>query len=111
MLILTIVSIIIGCTVSSFSGFDLPGWIAGSVIFLCGLPGALAISFIHGEVSYTQDRADYRQRLSDIAAAGIAEEHELAEDGRTDRIISTVKKNPKQVFHDNRQVHIHGRIH
>jgi hypothetical protein len=108
MFILLIVSLIVGLFVTGISGVGFFGIVVGGAFFLFGLPGALICSLIHGEVSYTQDRADYRQQLSDSTAIDIAEEHELAEDVRLDRLNETIKKNPKQVFNDNRQVHVHG---
>jgi len=79
------------------------GWVAGILFFCFGLPGALIGSFVHGEVSYAQDRADWRQYKSDCAAREIAEEHERLEDERA------AKKKPPRVYCDNRQIHFHGR--
>jgi hypothetical protein len=78
--------------------------------FVCGLPWALVTSFVHNEVSYTQDRADYRATMAEIAAEELACDHEYAEDARVDRIVESVKKSQKKTYNDNRQVHIHGRI-
>jgi phosphoribosyl-ATP pyrophosphohydrolase len=110
MLILLLISIIIGAAVSGATGFALPGWIAGGFIFFCGLPGALLVSFIHGEVSYAQDRADWRQCQSDLLNSMQAEARERVEEERVERLIETAKKNRKQVFHDNRQVHFHTHL-
>jgi hypothetical protein len=107
MLILLIIAAVIGTVVSGLTGIGLFGWAAGIFFFVCGLPGALITSFVHGEVSYAQDRADYRQRLSDMAAERIAEEHGYAEEARADRIAEAAQKNPKLVLHDNRHVHLH----
>jgi len=93
MLILLIISTIIGLIVGSLSGIWLVGLIAGRFIFICGLPAAMTASFVHGEISYAQDRADYKQMLADINANIRAEEHESAEDERTDRIV----KKPEEV--------------
>jgi hypothetical protein len=108
MLMLLIIAVIIGVAVSGLAGIGLLGLIAGGAFFLFGLPGALATSFIHGEVSYAQDRADYRQQLSDLAAMETAEDYELAEDERTDRIIEAMEEGPRCIVHDNRQVHFHA---
>jgi len=109
MLILIFISIVIGLVVSGLSGFGILGIVAGIFFFVCGLPGAILGSFIHGEVSYAQDRADLRQFESDCAAREVAEEHEYLEENRTERLIDTVRRNPTKVYHDNRQVHFHGR--
>ena len=103
MVILLAISAIIGIAVSGFTGFTIIGWIVGGFIFLCGLPAALVASFVHGEVSYAQDRADYRQVLADTRA----EEHEYAEGERSDRLIEAVQNNPTRIYNDNRQVHLH----
>jgi hypothetical protein len=108
MLALLILSVIIGIAVSGFSGFPILGLLAGGFVFFCGLPGALITSFVHGEVSYAQDRADWRQYKADLVNSSLAEEYEYAEDIRIDRLIETAKKNQKQVFYDNRQVHFHA---
>jgi hypothetical protein len=108
MLILLIIAAVIGAVVSGLTGIGLLGWAAGIFFFVCGLPGALITSFVHGEVSYAQDRADYRQYLSDMAAARIAEEHEYAEEDRAGRLVEAIQKNPKLVLHDRRQVHLHA---
>jgi uncharacterized membrane protein len=107
MIVVLVIAIVIGIAVSGFTGFAILGWLAGGFIFLCGLPGALIAAFVHGEVSYAQDRADYRQMLSDIRA----EEHECAKDARADRLIETIQKNPAKIYNDNRQVHFHGGKH
>jgi hypothetical protein len=112
LIVLTIFSIIIGLVVSGITGFGIFGLLAGGIIFCIGLPGALIASFIHGEVSYAQDCEDYRQLQSDITAMNIAEEHEYAEDERNERLIETLENNPKQVYYDkrNQHIHLHGRL-
>ena len=92
MLILLITSGIIGLIVSGISGYPIAGWIVGAFIFICGLPGALIGGFIHDEVSYSQDRADYRQFMSDMRADLRADEHEYNEDMRTDKFLSSSRK-------------------
>jgi hypothetical protein len=71
------------------------------------LPSALVSSFVHGEVSYAQDRADYRQAMAEIRAGELAEEHEAAEDARIDRLIEAPGTRTN-VYNDNRQVRIYG---
>jgi hypothetical protein len=99
-------SLIFGAVISGVTGIGFLFWISGGVFFVCGLPFAVISSFIHGEVSYAQDRADYRQIMSEIAAEELAEEHEFAEDARLDRLVesSRVRTN---IYNDNRQVHLH----
>jgi len=112
MLVLLIISIIIGFVISGVTGFGFIGIAVGGFIFICGLPSALLGSFVHDEVSYAQDRADYRQLCSDLTAQEIAETREYAEDERNDRLVEAVKKNPKQVYNDHRKqsIHLHGRV-
>jgi len=108
MLMLLIISVIIGAAVSGLTGLGILGRAAGILFFCFGLPGALLASFIHGEVSYAQDRADLRQLRSDCAAREIAEEHECLEEARADRLIGAAKKSRTNVYCDNRQIHFHG---
>lgn len=108
MLILMIICAIIGLVIGGATGISLLGWIAGIFLFLCGLPGVLIGGFIHDEVTYAQDAADYRQMMSDFDADMRADEHELAEDIRVDRLIKTRKRPLTQIYNDKRQVHIHG---
>jgi hypothetical protein len=107
MLILLIMSAAAGAAVYGFTGIGFLFWIAGGVFFVCGLPFAIISSFIHGEVSYAQDRADYRQAMAEIKAGELADEHEFAEDERADRIIKSGKARTS-IYTDNRQVHIHA---
>lgn len=107
MAVLLVMSAAVGIAASFFTGFEILGWIAGVFVFFCGLPGALIASFVHGEVLYAQDRADYRQTASDLSADIRAEEHEYAEDDRSDRLTEAVKNSPARIYNDNRQVHLH----
>jgi 1,4-dihydroxy-2-naphthoate octaprenyltransferase len=107
MIILIVMAIIIGAVVSGLTGISFLFWLAGGFVFFCGLPFTAAASFIHGEVSYAQDCADYRQAMSEIAAEERADEHEFAEDERVNRIIRSARVQ-KTVYNDNRQVHIHA---
>jgi hypothetical protein len=107
MLILLIMSAIVGLVAYGFTGIGFLFWLAGGVVFFCGLPFALVTSFVHGEVSYAQDRADYRQTMAEIKAEELADEHEFAEDARIDRLAATVKKNSVRTYNDNRQVHLY----
>jgi hypothetical protein len=81
-------------------------WVAGGVVFICGLPSALISSFIHNEVSYAQDRADYRQAMLEIKADELIDAHEFAEDLRTDRLIRA-SGTQTTVYNDNRQVRLY----
>jgi hypothetical protein len=110
MLVLLILSAITGGAVSGLTGMSFLFWLAGGIVFICGLPFVLVISFIHGEVSYAQDREDYRQAMSEIKAEELADEHEFAEDARVDRLVEAVKRSSAKLYNDNRQVHIHRRV-
>jgi hypothetical protein len=107
MLILLIISAIAGAVVYGFTGIGFLFWAAGGVFFVCGLPFAAISSFVHDEVSYAQDREDYRQAMADIKAEELADEHEFAEDERTVRIIKAGKEQTR-IYTDNRQVHFHA---
>jgi uncharacterized membrane protein len=109
MLALFIMSAIAGAIVYGFTGTGFLFWAAGGVFFVCGLPFAIVSSFIHGEVSYAQDRADYRQMMAELKAEELADEHEFAEDGRADRIARSGKPQTNN-YTDNRQVHFHGSL-
>jgi len=108
--VLLILSAIIGLVAFGFSGIGVLGIAVGAVVFVLGLPGALIGGFIHGEVSYAQDAADYRQICADIAAYERAEEHEYAEDFRSERLTDALTDSPRQVYVDNRkqQVFLQG---
>jgi len=108
MLIHIILSAVVGLIVDCISGISLVGWAVGIFLFLCGLPGAIIGSFVNDSISYVQDRADYRQMMSDLDADVRAEEHELAEDRRINRLIKHQGESLTQVYNDQRQVHIHG---
>jgi hypothetical protein len=111
MIVLLIMSAVIGSVVSACTGIGILFWIAGGAVLIFGLPFALISSFIHGEVSYVQDRADYRQAMTEIKAEELTDEHEFAEDARVDRLAAAIKRKKKpSVTVDNRQVHIHGRV-
>jgi hypothetical protein len=108
MLILLIISAIIGLIVSGLTKIALIGWLIGGFFFVCGLPGALIGGFIHNEITYVQDREDYRQMMSEVDADRRAEEHEFYEDERTARLTRNNKGSLTQIYNDKRQVHIHG---
>ena len=108
MLGLIIVSVVIGLVVTGFSGIGALGLIAGSFFFVCGLPFALIGSFVHGEVSYSQDRADYRQYLSERAEDERAFDRELAEDMRIDSLVKSEKPNVTQIYNDRGQINLYG---
>jgi hypothetical protein len=106
---LLIVSVILGGLAASLSGLSFLFWVVAVVFFVCGLPFALLASFVHGEVSYAQDREDYRQAMSDIVAQERADEHEYAEDERLDRLARSVRNtSAASVNVDARQIHLHG---
>jgi hypothetical protein len=86
-----VLSAVFGGVVSSVTGLDFLFWIAAGVFFICLLPAALVISLIHGEVSYAQDRADYREEMAGIRAAELA-----------------AGEGPANIYNDNRQIHFHG---
>jgi hypothetical protein len=109
MITLLTMSIIADAAVSGLTGIGFLFWLAGGVVFICGLPFALISSFVHGEVSYAQDRADYRQIMAEIQAEELADEHEFAEDARVDRLIKSGETRAR-VYNDNRQVHLHGHL-
>jgi ABC-type multidrug transport system fused ATPase/permease subunit len=100
-----IISAVFGAVVSAVTGFDFLFWIAGGVFFICLLPFVLLSSFVHGEVSYAQDRADYRQEMSELKAEELADAREFTEDERLNRVIRSLKTQTN--IYDNRQVHFH----
>jgi ABC-type transport system involved in cytochrome bd biosynthesis fused ATPase/permease subunit len=109
MLTLLIISSVAGLAVSGLTGIGFLGLAAGVFFFVCGLPGALLVSFVRGEVSYAQDRADYREAVSGTVAEEMFAEHEYAEDERIDRLVEAVKRKRDSVtYNDNRQVRVYG---
>jgi hypothetical protein len=110
MITLLIVSAIIGAVVSALTGIGLLFWVVGGVVFIGGLPSALVSSFIHNEVSYALEREDYRQTMLEIKAGELIDEHELAEDARTDRLIES-SGSRINVYNDNRQIRLYGVRH
>jgi hypothetical protein len=108
MILLLILSVITGAIISGVTGIGVLFWAAGGFVFICGLPVAAVTSFIHGEVSYAQDRADYRQMMADMEAEELADERELAEEARFDRLIE-LSGARTSIYNDNRQVHLHGK--
>jgi len=99
MLILLIISIILGGIVAGITGIGFLFWVVSIGFFILGLPGALIGGFIHSENEYAQDRADYRQLMSD-----------LAEEERMDKYIDALenKENDRNIYIDNRQIHINN---
>jgi hypothetical protein len=110
MIVLLIISFVVGGIVAGVTGIGLLGWVAGGFIFLCGLPGVLIFSAIFSGISYSHDRADYRQIQSDLAADIRAEEHQILEDIRSNQLIDVIRNNPSRNYNDNRQVNIYGRV-
>jgi hypothetical protein len=103
---LFIASVFCGAVAGSASGIGFIGLAVGVLIFVCGLPAALLFSFVHGEVSYAQDRADCRQEMAEERE----DEREFAEDERIDRLMEAVKKTRTKVYNDSRQVHLYGKL-
>jgi hypothetical protein len=106
MLALFFLSAIIGLVVFGCTGIGFLSWLIGGAVFICGSPFTLILSFVHGEVSYAQDREDYRQMMAEIEAEELLTDHELAEDARTSRLLESSSGEPA-VYNDNRQVHFH----
>jgi ABC-type transport system involved in cytochrome bd biosynthesis fused ATPase/permease subunit len=109
MITLLVVALILGAIITGLTGQEALFLPVAVFFFICGLPWALVTSFVHNEVSYTQDRADYRAEMSEITAEELADEHEYAEDERIDRLVEAVKKIQKKTYNDNRQVRFYGR--
>jgi hypothetical protein len=109
MITLLIVALILGVIVSGLTGIGVLFIPAVIFFFVCGLPWALVTSFVHNEVSYTQDRSDYRETMAEITTEEIACDHEYAEDERVDRLVEAVKKIQTKTYNDNRQVRFYGR--
>jgi hypothetical protein len=107
MITLLVMSIIAGAAVSGFTSIGFLFWLTGGIVFICGLLFALISSFVHSEVSYAQDRADYREAMAEIKAEELADEHEFAEDTRVDRLAGSLKPRTA-IYNDNRQVYLHG---
>lgn len=66
MLALLIVSVILGGIAAGLAGNEYVFLVVTVFVFICGLPAALITGFIHGEVKYAQDRADYREEIRKI---------------------------------------------
>jgi len=103
MLFLLILSVILGAVVSGITGIGILFWVVAIIIFILGLPGSLIGSFIHGENEYSQDRADYRELM-----------REIAEEERMDRYLDKIDElsdnyvDKPNIYIDNRQVHFHN---
>jgi hypothetical protein len=107
MIFLLILSSVIGIITGIISGISSLGWVVAGVVFVCGLPGLLIHYLIHGFISYSHDRADYRQYMTDLSADMRALDKERADDVRADRLIDKFGNKSTQVFNDNRQVHLY----
>ena len=92
MFIFFCISILVGVLVGAFSGIGILGLIVGCVFFIGGLPFALVAGIINSTVSYTQDRADYRQHTANMTAREIAEEQKES-----------------KTYNDNRQIHYYSK--
>jgi hypothetical protein len=109
MISLLAAAIILGVVISGLTGLGFLFLPAVIIFFVCGLPFAVISSVVHDEVSYTQDRADYRETMAEIAAEELADEHEYAEDRRIDRLVEAVKRTQRKTYNDNRQIRFYGR--
>ena len=67
MLALLIFSVILGGIVAGVTGIGILFWVVSVFVFICGLPAALITGFISGQVKYSQDRADLREKKRQIA--------------------------------------------
>jgi hypothetical protein len=102
MIALFITAGIIGAAVSGLTGIGALFWIAAGVVFVCGLPLALLLSLVQDEVSYAQDRADYREAAAEMAEEELAFEREAAEDERAGRLTDAVKRG-RSVYNGSRR--------
>jgi hypothetical protein len=107
MITLLLICAIIGLFITGITGSIYIGLLAALVVFICGLPVTFIVGCVHDEVEYAQDRADLRQLEAELDAEELAEQHEIMEDDRTDRLVGAIG-NVKPVITDNRQVHIHN---
>jgi hypothetical protein len=107
MITLLLFCAIIGLFITGITGSTYIGLFAALGVFICGLPVAFIVGCVHDEVEYVQDRADLRQLEAELDAEELAEQHELMEDDRTDRLVDAIG-NVKPVITDNRQLHIHN---
>jgi hypothetical protein len=108
MIILLLLSVIICLFITGITGILFIGLAAAVFVFICGLPGTLINGFVHGEVKYAQDREDLRQMEAEITGLELAEQHEILEDARTDRLAGAIGNVNPVINNDNRQVHIHN---
>jgi hypothetical protein len=116
MIISIIVAMIIGAIVSGLTGIGFLFWIVTIFVFVCSLPFTLIDGYIQSKIDYVQDRDDYRQLMSDLAADDREYERQLADNERIDRILA--KKDlydqngeffdDREYYMDNRQVHFHN---
>ena len=79
--ILAIVSLVLAAIVGILTESGMGFLIAFGFCFISGLPRALAMDFIHGEVEYLADRADARQEESDM----FREDYQVYNDNRSVR--------------------------
>jgi phage shock protein PspC (stress-responsive transcriptional regulator) len=114
---LILAAAVIGGIASFFGSPALFVPVAG-VVFICGLPFALISSFIHGFVSYSEDRKDKRAWELEDTEYEIAAMREDAEDSRWDmreaaeneramaKREAEMRRGDKVIV-DNRQIHFH----
>jgi len=111
MMVLFIFSLVVAAVLWGATGLWAVGAIAGGLVFICGLPAALLVGFVHGEVSYAQDRADWRAEKSDMAADLRETDRAYSETERLDRLLERVdQESGDTIINDNRQIHFHGGV-
>jgi hypothetical protein len=113
MLALLILSVILGAVVAGLTGIGFLFWVAAIFVFICGLPVALVTGFIHSEVEYAQDRADFREEMKQLVEEERELDRQIAEDLRMERYLDKLDTGSityvdKRQYHDNRQVHYHN---
>jgi len=112
MLALLIFAIIAGAVVAGVTGIGILFWVVAIALFVCGLPAALVTGFIHGEVKYAQDRADYREEMRQLNEEERELMRELEREERYERYLDRMdriesKRNRVSYNIDARSVHYH----
>ena len=104
MLIFLIVGIALGGIAAGITGIGFLFWVVFIIYFICGLPFLLISGFIYDVVDYSQNRADYRDLMRD-----------LAENERMDRYLDKLDEmdinNNSIIYTDNRQYNDNRQIH
>jgi hypothetical protein len=118
MLGLLLAAAAIGGIAGILAGSGAVFWVVAIVAFVLGLPMTLIGGFVDDRISYSSDRADYRQLEADDRAdyrrfeAEIAADVREAEsvyraDARMERLVGALRKHEDVTYNDNRQVHLH----